>query len=153
MTHSALSVIYAEPRSLKNIAILLLSLQLVFSVGVTADDYWSGDPLDAIAEYQRRLQRDPPSAEIHTQLGHAYAAVEDFENAFAHYQRALKLNPNLTLAHYRLGVLYSNQHQFTNAIRAYQRAIALDSSVSQTYAELGYVYTQIYQFTEGIAAY
>ena len=53
---------------------------------------------DAIAVFQRNVERFPASFNVYDSLGEAYAAAGDREQAIANYQRSLDLNPKNTNA-------------------------------------------------------
>lgn len=69
----------------------------------------SGNLDKAIADYRTLLAAYPSIAEIHSNLGAAYAAEGKYTEAITEYDASLKLKPNpqarmnLALAHYKLG--------------------------------------------------
>lgn len=57
-----------------------------------------GRTADAIAVFERNVERFPASFNVYDSLGEAYAAANDRARAIANYQRSLDLNPDNTNA-------------------------------------------------------
>ena len=47
----------------------------------------------ALASFNRALQSDPNSADVHNYLGYTYRHLGNFDEAFKHYDQALRIDP------------------------------------------------------------
>ena len=61
----------------------------------------------AVKAYSDYLAKKPDDAGIHFQLGYAYTAARDSENAAKEYRRATELDPKMLPAFVNLGLAYN----------------------------------------------
>jgi tetratricopeptide (TPR) repeat protein len=71
---------------------------------------------DSQREYLEAVQTDPKLAEAHYNLGVAFAALSQLDQAISAFKECLEHNPNLYEAHFSLGRCYQ---RFDDAGRAY----------------------------------
>lgn len=85
---------------MKRIAIFLVYLSTIFSVGYAQSDYSRADSVyseenypEAIRLYEGLIQSHGPCSTIYYNLGNAYYRVDSIAKAILCYERALRLNP------------------------------------------------------------
>ncbi len=69
---------------------------------------------EAVTFFERAV-KEHDDASSHFNLGSAYYAAHDLNNALVEFQRAVALNPGLEHAHYYLGVIYKERGDRENA--------------------------------------
>jgi tetratricopeptide (TPR) repeat protein len=82
------------------------------------------DYATAIQIYSDAAAKYPTNATIHFQLGYAYTAQNDSENAAIHYRRATELDPQMAPAFVNLGLALIDKHP-AEAIAPLRKAIEL----------------------------
>lgn len=90
-----------------------------------------GAPLEAVEYFQLASLATPESAELHNDLGNAFAALDRVEEAEAALRKALSLNADLAPIHNNLGNILKQAGKPSGAIAAYRAALRLEP----TYAE------------------
>jgi tetratricopeptide (TPR) repeat protein len=86
----------------------------------------------AIQIYSDAAAKYPTNATIHFQLGYAYTALNDSENAAIHYRRATELDPQMAPAFVNLGLALIDKHP-AEAIAPLRKAIELHRLPVPTY--------------------
>jgi tetratricopeptide (TPR) repeat protein len=98
----------------------------------------------AIEFYEKALRAGPQhnveAANIHNNLGVAYAQKGDAERAMGHFLQAVAINPQFAQAHNNLGLALSNAGRQDQAINAFRRAITLKPDFVDAYVNLGIAY-------------
>ncbi len=77
---------------------------------------------EAVAQYERAVQ-DNGDAKAHFNLGSAYYAAHDLDNALREFQAALSQQPNMDHAHYYLGVIYKLRGDRENARKEFEKVL------------------------------
>jgi len=90
----------------------------------------------AIKSYSDYLAQKPDDAGIHFQLGYAYTAARDSENAAKEYRRATELNPKMLPAFVNLGLALLDQKP-SEAVAPLRQAVALAPDASRPKVLLG----------------
>ena len=90
----------------------------------------------AIKSYSDYLAQKPDDAGIHFQLGYAYTAARDPENAAKEYRRATELDPKMLPAFVNLGLALLDK-QPAEAIAPLRQAVALAPDASRPKVLLG----------------
>lgn len=90
----------------------------------------------AIKSYSDYLKTKPDDANIHFQLGYAYTAAGDSENAAKEYRRASELDPKMLPAFVNLGLALL-ERQPAEAIAPLRRAVELAPDASRPKVLLG----------------
>ena len=80
---------------------------------------------EAIAAYERSLQKDPLQAEALSNLGFCHRKLKQYQKAIQYYHEALELNPKLAEAHEYLGEAYVELGQLRQAEQEYQALLDL----------------------------
>jgi tetratricopeptide (TPR) repeat protein len=94
-----------------------------------------GDPVAAIAAYERALAGCPGLADAHCNLGrllHDDQRLPDLASAEGHYRLAICSEPTVALYWFNLGVVLEDQGRNAEAMAAYQQALACSYSGSET---------------------
>ncbi|MBI1926223.1 tetratricopeptide repeat protein [Candidatus Poribacteria bacterium] len=86
------------------------------------------DSTSELTLWKRAIEINPNNANAHNNLGNAYEAQGQYEQAIAAYQRAIDIDPNDAIAHINLGVVYTKQGQYEQAIAAYKKGIDINPS-------------------------
>lgn len=82
--------------------------------------------MQAIAQHEEGLRRDPHNAETWEHLGNLYFDVDEPEQSVAAYNRALELNPGNSNVLVDCGVMYRQMKQYDKALEYFQKAIGID---------------------------
>jgi tetratricopeptide (TPR) repeat protein len=82
-----------------------------------------GKPLEAIAEFQRALERSPHDATIHFQLAHAYMGVARYANAEAELKAVLVLEPADFQTQNDLGMAYVYDKKLAEARKVFTQML------------------------------
>ncbi len=77
---------------------------------------------EAVAQFERAVKENG-DARAYFNLGTAYYAAHDLDNAFREFEKALSLQPNLDHAHYYLGVIYKARGDMENARKEFEKVL------------------------------
>lgn len=94
-------------------------------------------------EYLNRSLALKPMAETYTDLGRAYAELNDNEAALHAYREALKLNSDSALTYYNVGVGLREVGKHSEAAAAFKRAIELKSDFREAVFNLALEYEDL----------
>jgi tetratricopeptide (TPR) repeat protein len=104
---------------------------------ICADDlYYSGNAIEAIAEYKEAIRLKPNFPEAHINLGYAFEYEGQYDAAIAEYRVAIRLKPNFVLAHYNLGNTLDHKGQYDAAITEYREAVRLAPDFAAAHTNL-----------------
>ncbi len=92
---------------------------------------------DALPSLRRASELLPDDAESHSNLGNAYRAAGQFENAAASHRRAISLKPDYAQAHNNLGSALLDLDRLDEAIAEFRRATALAPDFALAHSNLG----------------
>jgi tetratricopeptide (TPR) repeat protein len=98
-----------------------------FDKGVAASR--KSDHSGAVEHFQKAVSIDPELADGYNNLGSAYAALGQLEQAAEQYQKTIDLVPEHTLALANLSVTLCKLKQYSDAERVARRALKLDSGL------------------------
>lgn len=110
----------------------------------------SGRVSDAVALFQRELQRSPGSALLHNSLGLALSESGRVADAIASYQQAIAIDPGLAEAHNNLGSAYMDSGRHAEAIDQFRRALEVDPRFALAHMNLGLALVEQGKLHEGI---
>jgi tetratricopeptide (TPR) repeat protein len=109
--------------------LLILSLQ----AGANADRPKALEyAQDIVAKY-------PRDERAHLNLGNAYSARQQYDQAIAEYKKAVELDPNLAAAYNSLGYMYRAMNDDSSAEQAFKKYVEImpnDPNPHDSYAEL-----------------
>jgi serine/threonine-protein kinase len=107
---------------------------------------------DAVAEFQRVVDRDPTSDEATLGLARAQARNGATQAAEATYKHAILLRPQYWATHVWLGTFYREQGRYADAAREYELATTLTPDNARAYYILGNLYFTIGRYEDAITA-
>jgi tetratricopeptide (TPR) repeat protein len=107
----------------------------------------------AIAIYQKGLEINPKSVELHRNLGKAYYMKGYWDEAIKEYEQAINLDPNMALAYNDLGYIYDRMDRDEEAFQAYQKALEIDSTLVRTHVNLAFLFEKKERFEEAVEEY
>ena len=92
-----------------------------------AIEYWKRDRFsEAIAQWEEALRMDSQVAEIHHNLGNAYAHQKLPDKAIESLKEALSLDPTLVEAYNKLGCIFYDQGNRELAISSWNQALKVN---------------------------
>ncbi|HMJ63145.1 MAG TPA: tetratricopeptide repeat protein, partial [Bryobacteraceae bacterium] len=97
----------------------------------------AGKTVQAVAAFERALERKPRSPVALLNLGDAFAEAGRPARAVAVLNRAVTIAPNDPLVWYQLGIVHSSAGREQEAIAAFERAAALDPDMAEAHNLLG----------------
>jgi tetratricopeptide (TPR) repeat protein len=77
---------------------------------------------EALTHFERAVKENG-DARAHFNLGSAYYAAHDLDNAFREFEQAVSLQPGLDHAHYYLGAIYKLRGDRENARKEFERVL------------------------------
>jgi tetratricopeptide (TPR) repeat protein len=112
-----------------------------------------GDPLAAVATYQKAREVDPRNARIPLNLGLAYADAGNLAAAIAAYEASLSAAPAQPLTLVNLGNAHAARDDLPRAAAAYRRALTLDSREPLAWFNLGGVQLRLGAADSALASF
>jgi TolB-like protein/DNA-binding winged helix-turn-helix (wHTH) protein/Flp pilus assembly protein TadD len=98
---------------------------------------------DALAQAERARRRDPLSFNAQVNVGTAYRAAGQHDQAIIEFHRALAMNRDRGRGHFQLGVTYADMNRIDDAIRELETAARLPRQLSSRIeVYLGHAYTR-----------
>lgn len=115
---------------------------------------------NAIALFQRALEKDPAYAAATAGLGEAYWRKYQLTHdsrwadaAIGNCQTAAQRGPTLAAAHSCLGRVYTARGEYAEAAAQYQRAVELEPASDEAYGGLASAYEQLGRFADAEQSY
>ena len=81
---------------------------------------------EAIAEYERALERDPTHVKARTNLAVNLVNLGQMDRAMRELMRVLAIDPENAGAHTNLGLVFAQQGQVERAVREFREALRID---------------------------
>jgi tetratricopeptide (TPR) repeat protein len=106
-----------------------------------------------VSEYLRAIGKEPDDALFHRNLGEAYAAAGDYQQAIARDKKATELDPQCAKCYYRWWSALYAQGNFKEAIEKLQKAIELRPKEYSYLCDLGKTYYSSGDDENAVAAY
>jgi len=94
----------------------------------------------AIAAYQKGLEINPNSAELHRSLGRAYWDTGHRNKAIKEYELAISLDPGMAGTYAELGYIYGQMNRDEEAFQANKKALEIDSTQVRAHISLAFLY-------------
>jgi len=107
----------------------------------------------AISTYQKGLEIDPNSVELHLNLGDTYFKERYAEAAIKEYERVIDLDPTLAIAYNRLGYVYYRMDKDEEAFQAYERALEIDPTLVKVHVNLAFLFEKKELYKEAVSEY
>ena len=98
-------------------------------------------PERVLAAYQKSLEYDPESAEVHVNIGTVYFSMKRWGDAERHYRAAIELRPAYAMGWFNLGNVYDELHCWDQALECYLRSLEIEPE----YADAHYNVALLYQ--------
>ena len=86
----------------------------------------SGEPENALAQFEIALDAEPGDPEILIGIGRAYIQLKDYEKAVESLEKALKKEPGFADIHYHLGTCFLNMNSKEKAINEFKEALNIN---------------------------
>jgi tetratricopeptide (TPR) repeat protein len=126
----------------------LAFLRQLMSYGAEAQDYnhrgciylHMGQPIEAIADFDRAIDLAPDLAEAYLNRGNAVMMTGAYDKALHSYSEALLLNPQDVQVWINRGVVLRNLGLYSLAIQSFDQALRLGSMEGYIYSERGRTY-------------
>ncbi len=99
----------------------------------------------AIAEYDKAVAIEGPTAENQFAIGLTYSVFDEKEKAIPYFKKAIELKPDDWDAYSFLGECYRKLGKYEEALTALQKAVELGSTKGRTYHSLGKTYEALGQ--------
>lgn len=97
-----------------------------------AIEYWKRDRFnEAIAQWEDALRMNPNVAEIHHNLGNAYAHQNLPDKAIESLKQALFIDPTLVEAYNKMGCIFYDQGNREMAISSWNQALEVDPDFTE----------------------
>lgn len=113
----------------------------------------AGELKQAIASYQKAIQKNPNFAWYYQNLADALAQDGQMQGAIDNYEKAIQLNKDAPWCHYKLGKLLLLRGETEQAIAHLQKAINIEGDVADFYLVLGEALAKKNLLEEAINAY
>ncbi len=113
----------------------------------------SGQPENALIQYEDAIRLDPSYAEPQYNAGNALMQFGRLPEAIAHYEQALRLNPAMPDAQTALGNAFADSGRGAEAIAHYTQALRLDPNFVDAHDQLGIALAKAGQPTEAITQF
>jgi len=145
-----LSYIYRTKR-LRIFTISFVSGMLVLYSYLTIKQnrYWQ----EPIVFYKRTLKYAPNNAVMYNNLGKAYSAIAEQEQAIASYNKALEIDPGYARAYNNLANVYSAMNKKEQAIALYNKTIEINPNYAEIYYNLANIYHSVGASQDAILLY
>ena len=95
---------------------------------------------EAIAFYQRALEKDRSNASLWNRIGVAWQAFGNFRKARKAYKRAYRIDRRSSQALNNLGTTFYMQNKYKKSTKLYLRALAMDPDNATLHLNLGVAY-------------
>ncbi len=129
-----------------------LSISLLFfysCLTIEQNNYWK----EPIAFYQRTLKYSPDQAKLYYNLGAAYYAKGEKEEAITSFTTATKDNPGYTQAYLNAGKVYESLNKKNEAKKFFKKAVEINPRYADAYLSLAAVYYGEREYAEAITLY
>ena len=104
----------------------------------------------AIDLFQRVAKVDPKHKGLWNNLGRAYLAVNDDQQAADAFKKQIEANPYDEYAYTNLGAAYEGMQRYDDAIAQYQKAIEVSPLDGYAHASLGLLYCKLKRWSEAV---
>jgi serine/threonine-protein kinase len=110
----------------------------------------TGQYEDAVSEFQKATELDPPSQTARLGLASAYEQLNRLAEAESTYRNAIELRPNYWGGYDKLGVFYFNHARYTEALAMFQKVVDLAPDNFRGYSNIGGIYLTLDQYDKAI---
>ena len=107
----------------------------------------------AVQRIGAAIALNPGQAGYYCNLGSAYQALDQLDDAIASYRKALSLSPDYALALNNLGNALNDAGKPDDAIASFQRALALQPDYAEAHSNLGSLFKALGRNEEAVLCY
>ena len=100
--------------------------------------YAAAEPRTALEHYRKAAAFPSPSAQFHADLGDAFLAIGQFDEAIQQCQRALELDPGRVDVHNNLGAALVGRGRIDEAMAHFQRVLEITPDDAEAHNDLGF---------------
>ncbi|HEX8800659.1 MAG TPA: tetratricopeptide repeat protein, partial [Terriglobales bacterium] len=104
----------------------------------------------AIDLFQRVAKADPKHKGLWNNLGRAYLAVNDNQQAADAFKKQIEANPYDEYAYTNLGAAYEGMQRYDEAVAQYQKAIDVSPLDAAAHGSLGLLYGKLKRWNEAV---
>jgi tetratricopeptide (TPR) repeat protein len=104
----------------------------------------------AIDLFQRVAKADPKHKGLWNNLGRAYLALNDDQQAADAFKKQIEANPYDEYAYTNLGAAYEGMQRYDEAIAQYQKAIEVSPLDAAAHGSLGLLYGKLKRWNEAV---
>jgi tetratricopeptide (TPR) repeat protein len=138
------------PQAANMIKVVFLVIVGLYAFGtITRNNVW----LNSFNLWTDTVNKSPDSADVHHNLGIAYASKGQLDRAVAEFQETLRMKPDYVNAHKNLGVAYESQGQLDRAIAEFQETLRMKPNYALPHYCLGHLYAAQGQLDRAVAEY
>jgi tetratricopeptide (TPR) repeat protein len=138
MLGPAFALCYWLPRTTGTLpkAVFLIVITLLAAKSMVQERHWQ----NPLTFSQHAVEVNPNSWFFLNNLGNAYHAARQTEQAIASLNRSIALKPDFELPYINLAVVYKETGQAEKAISYYQKVLALQPTLAAVHNDLAMVY-------------
>lgn len=108
---------------------------------------------DAIALFQKAIERDADHVDSHEGLALAFSLTSDWTLAEKHFAKLIQLQPMQARHYINLGTMHNRKGDYQKAVDTLRRALQRDRKNAHTYFNLGLAYRKLKQTAMSVNAY
>jgi predicted TPR repeat methyltransferase len=108
---------------------------------------------EGLPALQKATELLPGDTEAHSNLGVAFQAVGQLDDAVASYRRGLEIEPDDAEGHNNLGGALKALGQLDNAVASYRRALEIKADYVEAHYNLGIALQELGQHADAAASY
>ncbi len=112
-----------------------------------------GDASLAVARITGAIRINPGQAGYYCNLGSAYQALHQLDDAIASYRHALTINPDYALVLNNLGNTLNEAGRPEDAIASFRKALAVQPDYANAHSNLGSLFKGLGRNAEAVASY
>ncbi len=113
----------------------------------------SGNYTAAVSQLERLLKQEPQNTQALILLGHAYSALQRYDQALAVFERAVKLEPENTAILFALGKTRLQLGHLTEAEKIFRQMLRRDSAFIAARIQLAKLFIQKESYAEALPLY
>lgn len=109
------------------------------------------EPVKAIENYKKYLEKNQTEAHVYNQLGHCYESLDQFENIelqIEYFNKALELKPDLKSAAKNLCIVYPRLDKYDETLASFNKVLKLGAN-NDDYFDYACMLIKLGNFEEG----
>ena len=119
-----------------------------------AEDLYNGrDPETALKTFQKALNIDSESYEVHLGMAQCYRMTMKYEEAVKEYQQAINIKPDTHHAYFLKGIVEMQMNRPYDSLRSFRQAEEMKPDFEDLHYFLGQLFEKTMQIKEAIRYY